>query len=99
MGRSRRPQPERLAEKLREIRMRLEISQGQMVTRLGDTKTKLHAPHISGFERGMREPSLPVLLQYARVARVQVEVLIDDGLDLPDHLIGKSEGKRKARMR
>jgi transcriptional regulator with XRE-family HTH domain len=42
--------------------------------------------HISEFEQGKREPSLPVLLRYARVAGLQVDALIDDEIDLPDQL-------------
>ena len=38
---------------------------------------------ISAYERGTREPDLITLLRYARVARVNVERLIDDELDLP----------------
>jgi transcriptional regulator with XRE-family HTH domain len=87
MGSSRRPQPERLAEKLLEIRLRLELSQSQMLRRLGDTKTKIHAAHLSGYESGKREPSLVVLLQYARAAGVPVEVLIDDEQNLPKVLL------------
>jgi hypothetical protein len=41
---------------------------------------------ISGYETGTREPPLPVLLEYAEVAGVWVDVLIDDDLDLPDKL-------------
>lgn len=86
MGKARRPQPARLAEKLLQIRLRLDLSQSQMLQRLGDTKTRIHAPHISGYESGKREPPLTVLLQYARAAGVPVEVLIDDEQDLPEHL-------------
>ena len=86
MGRSRRPQPERLAEKLLEIRLGLGLSQSQMLRSLGDTKTKLHASHLSEYESGKREPPLIVLLQYARAAAVPVEVLIDDEQDLPARL-------------
>ena len=38
---------------------------------------------VSECEHGKREPNLLVLLAYARLARVRVEVLIDDKLDLP----------------
>jgi hypothetical protein len=41
---------------------------------------------ISGYETGTREPPLPVLLEYAEVAGVWVDVLINDDLDLPDKL-------------
>jgi transcriptional regulator with XRE-family HTH domain len=86
MGHARRPQPARLAEKLLQIRQRLGLSQSQMLQRLGDTKTRLHAPHISGYESGKREPPLIVLLRYAQAAGVPVELLIDDERDMPEHL-------------
>lgn len=86
MGHARRPQPTFLAEKLLQIRQGLGLSQSQMLQRLGDTKTRLHAPHISGYESGKREPPLIVLLRYAQAAGVPIEILIDDEEDLPDHL-------------
>jgi len=86
MGSARRPTPTRLAEKLLQIRTRLGLSQSQMLRQLGDTNTRLHAPHISGYESGKREPPLAVLLQYARAAGVPVELLIDDEQDLPERL-------------
>jgi transcriptional regulator with XRE-family HTH domain len=86
MGHARRPQPARLAEKLLQIRQRLGLSQSQMLQRFGDTKTRLHAPHISGYESGRREPPLIVLLRYAQAAGVPVELLIDDEQDLPEDL-------------
>lgn len=86
MGTSRRAQPERLAAKLSQIRQRLDLTQEQMVKRLKGTKTPIYVGHISGFEKGTREPSLPVLLRYARVAGVSMDVLVDDDLDLPEHL-------------
>jgi transcriptional regulator with XRE-family HTH domain len=90
MGSARRPTPERLAEKLLQVRQRLGLSQSQMLRSLGDTKTRIHAPHLSGYESGKREPPLTVLLQYARAAGVPVEVLIDDEQDLPKHLPASS---------
>lgn len=38
---------------------------------------------------GEREPSLIVLLRYARLAGVSMDVLADDGLDLPARLPAK----------
>jgi transcriptional regulator with XRE-family HTH domain len=86
MGSARRPTPARLAEKLLQVRLRLGLSQSQMLKQLGDTNTRIHAPHISGFESGKREPPLAVLLQYARAAGLPVELLIDDEQDLPERL-------------
>lgn len=91
MGTSRRAQPKYLAAKLLQIRKSLELTQEQMVEQIGRTKTPVHVGHISGFETGKREPSLPVLLRYARIAGVYVDVLIDDDLDLPERLPAKSK--------
>jgi transcriptional regulator with XRE-family HTH domain len=33
---------------------------------------------ISQYETGKRQPSLPVLLKYARIAGVSTDILIDD---------------------
>ena len=84
MGRSQRPRPRRLAEKLKAIRLSLDLSQAKMVKRLDYSESYLVASHISEFENGKREPALPLLLTYARVANVSVESLIDDKIDLPD---------------
>jgi transcriptional regulator with XRE-family HTH domain len=86
MGRGKRVVPKRLAVKLAGIRERLDLNQAQMFRRLGKTRSRIYASHISGYEQGIREPPLDVLLKYARVAGVPVEVLIDDELDLPDRL-------------
>lgn len=87
MGRSRRPQPERLALKLLRVREALGVSQAAMVELLA--QPKLHPAHVSGYERGEREPPLPVLLRYARLAGVCLDVLVDDELKLPAKLPAK----------
>ena len=46
-------------------------------------KEDLTQSRISEYEAGTGEPSLIVLLKYARLAGVAVDVLIDDKLDLP----------------
>jgi transcriptional regulator with XRE-family HTH domain len=90
MGRSRRPQPRHLAKKLLDIRERLDLSQTQVVRRLGEAGERLQPGHVSEFESGAREPSLLVLLQYSRIAGVPMEVLVDDGLELPKRLPAES---------
>lgn len=80
-----RPKPERLAEKLRQIRDALGLSQSEMHKRLG-VEDSIEFKRISDYELGYREPSLIVLLQYARVANVILDVLADDELDLPERL-------------
>ena len=84
MGRSSRPKPARLALKLLSIREALGISQAEMVARLD--YPRIHPAHVSGYERGEREPPLPVLLRYARLVGISTDVLIDDELDLPARL-------------
>lgn len=85
-----RPRPERLGEKLRQIRLSLGLSQTEMLRRL-DAEDLIAYSQISGYETGQREPSLQILLRYARLAGVPTEVLIDDDLDLPDKLPGPTD--------
>lgn len=80
MGSRPRQKPERLAEKLLAIRRYLEASQADMAALLGHYITP---GRVSECERGIREPNLLILLSYARLARIEVEVLIDDKWDLP----------------
>ncbi|HEV2802445.1 MAG TPA: helix-turn-helix transcriptional regulator [Pyrinomonadaceae bacterium] len=75
----------RLAEKLLYIRTSLGVSQSEMLKRLG-AEDRMDYYRISEFESGKGEPSLPVLLEYARVANVWMDVLVDDELDLPDKI-------------
>jgi transcriptional regulator with XRE-family HTH domain len=53
-----------------------------MTKRLHTVKVDLQPGHVSEYESGKREPSLPVLLQYARIAGVSMETLVDDELEL-----------------
>ena len=96
MARSPRPKPARLPEKLLQIRLALELSQGGMLRRLG-LDEKLSRTTVSAYELGTGEPPLPVLLEYARIANVWVDVLIDDKLDLPAELPSakKHEGVKR----
>jgi len=82
-----RPKPERLAEKLRQVRLSLGLSQTEFLRRL-DAEDLLAYSQISEFETGRREPSLLILLRYARLAGIPTEVLIDDELCLPEKLPG-----------
>src|SRR5947209_13346737 len=85
MGRATRPKPKRLAEKLIEVRNKLNLSQNGMIRHMGLANALTQA-EISAFERGVRVPPLPVLLQYARAGGICVEILIDDKLKLPNKL-------------
>ena len=92
MGSRARPKPERLAEKLLQIRLALDLSQGGMLARLGLDESHFRSA-ISGYELGTREPPLPILLKYARLIGVSTDVLIDDEMDLPDGLSGTAGGE------
>lgn|ERR1051325_230185 len=91
MGRATRPRPTRLAAKLVEIRKKLNLSQNGMIKCMG-LEDKLTQAEISAFERGIRQPPLYVLLEYARAAAGTrkaaqgggdyLEMLIDDSLSL-----------------
>ena len=80
-----RPRPARLAEKLLEIRQSLDISQSELVRRLGVQK-QIPYHHISKYERNKNEPPLGILLAYARLAGVPVENLIDDDQELGEKI-------------
>jgi transcriptional regulator with XRE-family HTH domain len=75
----------RLAEKLVQIRTALGLSQSEILSRMGLTE-RLNRDDISKYERGVREPSLIVLLRYARVAGVCLDSLVDDEIELPSRL-------------
>jgi transcriptional regulator with XRE-family HTH domain len=92
MARGPREKPEHLAEKLLTIRQVLGLSQTEMLRRLG-AEDRMAYNRISEFESGKGEPSLLILLEYAQVAGVCVDVLINDELDLPEKLPGKPKHK------
>lgn len=92
MGRGSREKPGRLGEKLTQVRSALGLSQNEMLSRMGLAE-KLSRDDISKYERGVREPSLIVILRYARAAGVCLDVLVDDDLDLPKRLPAKVKHK------
>jgi transcriptional regulator with XRE-family HTH domain len=71
-----------------------------MVRKMGFAD-ELTQAEISAFERGIRLPPLPVLLEYARAANVYVDALLDDVVDLPERLPSakRSEGVKRASPR
>lgn len=85
MGTYARRRPKRLAEKLLEVRNAFGDSQNGLIRRLG-LDGELTQSDISAFERGTREPPLQVLLRYSELARVWVNALIDDAVDLPEKI-------------
>ncbi|HVF56117.1 MAG TPA: helix-turn-helix transcriptional regulator [Pyrinomonadaceae bacterium] len=92
MARGARLKPERLAEKLVQIRTGLGLSQNDLISRLDVDLTQ---NRISEYETGRGEPPLPVLLRYARIAGIYLEALVDDELDLPAKLPGNAKHSRR----
>ena len=86
MTRGVRLKPKRLTEKLIQIRLSLGLSQNELIKRVDIALTQ---NRISEYEKGTGEPPLPVLLNYARLAGICVDVLIDDEIDLPARLPSK----------
>jgi transcriptional regulator with XRE-family HTH domain len=82
-----RSRPQRLAEKLLQIRNALGLSQTELWKRL-EVEDEIPYTRISDYELDKSEPTLMILLQYARTAGVHVEALIDDELNLPEKLPG-----------
>ena len=95
MGRAERPKPKFLASKLKKIRQLLGFNLEEMVVKLNCPDIALYAASIYEYEAGKREPPLPVILQYARLANIYVEYLIDDKLHLPDQLPANSKREFK----
>jgi transcriptional regulator with XRE-family HTH domain len=89
-----RPQPDRLAEKLCQIRNRLGYTLEEMAQALSQVKkSPPNKSHIHRFEAGIREPSLLILLEYSRVAGVPLEAVVDDEIDLPEQISRKTGGR------
>lgn len=100
MGKGKRARPRFLGEKMRTIRETLGLSQNEMLRKLGLDQEFTRA-EVSAYERGVREPPSEVLLKYSAVARVWVNVLIDDDLNLPSSLPARAmhAGVTRAKLR
>ena len=78
MARYRRRSPKKLAAKLREVRLRLEMTQEELAKHLGTDSGA-----ISRFEHGKRDPSLLEILIYSRLSGIPMETLVDDKIRWP----------------
>jgi len=87
MGTRPRHRPERLGEKLLEIRNALGLSKSDMLKRL-EAAEDLAYHRVSEYESDKREPPLWLLLAYAHAAGVHLEDIVDDEVDLPHKLPG-----------
>ena len=75
--------PNRLAEKLLQIREALGLSQREMAERLASRAgVKITSKNISKYERDRSVPFIEVVLAYARLANVEMNEIVDDDLEL-----------------
>jgi transcriptional regulator with XRE-family HTH domain len=79
MGQKPRPKPKRLAAKLLAIRKVLGASQSQMAQLL---QLEVSYSRVSEYERGVREPTLMILLSYSQLAGIRLEKIINDAISL-----------------
>lgn len=84
MGRQPRPVPKLLAPKLKRIRERLGVGQLEMSKLLRKTPIPPDGGTVSRFESGAREPNLFVILEYAKLAKINPAILIDDKWSVRD---------------
>ncbi len=91
MGSANRVKPKKLPEKLKMIRNRLDLTFEELIERLDCPQIPLYRASISQYENGKREPPLLVLLRYARTANVNLEMLVDDELELPEKLLASNK--------
>ncbi|HEX8377465.1 MAG TPA: helix-turn-helix transcriptional regulator [Pedobacter sp.] len=76
--------PARLGGKLLAIRRYFNCSLAQMAEKLSNEDFNVSRTSISQYELNHNEPSLPILLKYARLAGISMDVLADDKMDLPE---------------
>ena len=92
MGRASRKRyvPARLGEKFLQIRAALNLTQQSMLERL-ELPPEFTQSNISAYERGRKEPPICVIMKYAEVANVWIDVLVQDSLDLPNVIPSKQK--------
>ncbi|MBO0862596.1 MAG: helix-turn-helix transcriptional regulator [Chloracidobacterium sp.] len=77
-----RPKTIRVAEKLKQIRVGLDLSQNEMLECMGLDEWYDRA-YISQWETGKAEPPYIVVLRYAQAYSVSTDYLLNDALSLP----------------
>ena len=83
MAHGKQERPERLAEKLVRIRAKLGLSQAGMSDALERQGVKVYPAYIARYELGDRVPGLLTVSAYAKIARVSMEQIVNDELNLP----------------
>lgn len=86
MGRAKAEQPQRIAQKLKQIRTSLGFTQDEMANELGCQGVKVYRGYVGSYEIGERVPTLLIVMAYARIADISMETLCDDKIELPEDL-------------
>jgi hypothetical protein len=68
-----------------------------MLRRLG-LDDELTREELSAYERGIRGLPLYVLLRFSEAARVTINALVDDSVDLPDEIPSRKMSEGVARV-
>jgi transcriptional regulator with XRE-family HTH domain len=82
LGKKFHPEPKNLASKLLRIRQHLDLNQMEILIKVSPWADVETRSVISNYERGIRNPPLITLLNYARLISVPVDDLIDDKIEL-----------------
>ena len=100
MGRASRKRyiPARLGEKFLQIRTAFNLTQQSMLERLG-LPPEFSQSNISAYERGTKEPPIFVIMKYAEIANIWIDVLVRDSLDLPNIIPSKQRHEGLTRKR
>jgi transcriptional regulator with XRE-family HTH domain len=78
-----RNRPDRLAEKLLQIRKALGLTQKEMAERLSkQSGVKITYRNVSKYERDKSVPYIEIVLAYARLSNVEMNQIVDDDLDI-----------------
>lgn len=73
--------PQKLGQKLLQVRLTRAFTQSQLAECLSDESVHVYKQDVQKFESNQREPSLVVLLKYSRLARLPMEFFADDEID------------------
>ncbi len=89
--------PQRLSEKLWYIRFAYNLTQAEMLCIVNEFETGVNRARINQYETGKRAPSLVEVANYALFAKLPLETLFNDAVDLPARLrqAGNEELKRR----
>lgn len=77
-----------LAEKLCRIRSWKQMSQSDIISVVYPEVDESQRSLVSQWENANREPGRQILIRYARLARISLDQLLIDEIDLPAHIAG-----------